>query len=249
MRVLGAHRLDVDEASVIDFFDRRARTACDASAVRVTMLQDARSDLAERRNRVEVAALQTLLATTATPRPRTLDVGCGSGRLHFALPERLGAYFGVDGAPALVDAARQRAAGADNARFEVQDLARPGLAARAAAQGPFDLVLCSGILIYLNEASVKRLLDDVVALAAPRATWVLREPVGIESRLTLVDHWSQELGAAYNAIYRTAAELEALVREAAGARLASWHSSWLYDDAELNNRRETRQAWMVATLT
>lgn len=249
MRVLGAHRLDVDEASVIEFFDRRARAACDASAVRVTMLQDSRTDLAERRNRVEVATLQALLATTVHPQPRTIDVGCGAGRLYFELNEHLGAYLGVDGAPSLIDSARQRAAHAHNARFEVQDLATPGLAARAQAQGPFDLVLCSGILIYLNEVSVKRLLDDVVALAAPGATWVLREPVGIDSRLTLVDHWSQELGAAYNAIYRTAGELEALVREAAGARLASWHSSWLYDDAELNNRRETRQAWMVARLT
>ena len=188
----------------------------------------------------------------------TLDVGCGSGRLFFALGNRLGRrYVGVDGASSLITAARARLAAdsascgdtAVRASFEVQDLGRPGLAAKAAADVPFDLVLASGILIYLNDTSVQRLLADAVALAAPGATLILREPVGNEQRLTLDEHWSDELDAAYNAVYRTRDELQALVSRAAGARLADWQSRWLYQEPALNNRSETRQAWMVATLT
>jgi len=253
MRVSGHTDAQICEAAAIEFFDARARRAHDPTQPGVTMLQDAQASLAHARDQVERQALLDTLQARGKPVRATLDVGCGAGRICFAMGEHLGTrYLGVDGAPSLVAAARARVAeeGAEgrDLRFGVQDLSQPGLIEQARPVAPFDLVLCSGILIYLNDASVQRLLTEVVALAAPGATLVLREPVGIAERLTLVNHWSDELGAAYNAAYRTRAELQAMVMQAAGPRLAAWQERWLYDDPALNNRDETRQAWMVATL-
>lgn len=254
MRLTGPTDALISETAAIEFFDARARCASDPTQPGVTMLQDNQRALAEARDKVERQALLDAIAARPHAVRATLDVGCGSGRLFFALRDRLGSrYVGVDGASSLVAAANARLAADDQdtavrARFAIQDLGRAGLMAKAAGERPFDLIIASGILIYLNDSSVERLLGEIVALAGAGATLVLREPVGIEQRLTLVEHWSDELGAAYNAAYRTRDELQAMVSRAAGGRLANWSQRWLYDEPALNNRSETRQAWMVATL-
>jgi hypothetical protein len=75
---------------------------------------------------------------------------------------------------------------------------------------------------------------------------VLREPTGIDARLSLVDHYSDDLEAAYNSIYRTADELRAAfaeVLEPAGFRLSMERD--LFEGGALNNRAETRQRLYV----
>lgn len=253
MRLTGTTAAQIDEQSVIAFFDGRARRAADAAAPHVTMLQDHQQALTEARDAVERRALAEALGRRPRRPARTLDVGCGAGRLFFSQRDRLGQhYVGVDGAPGLIEGARQRLARepwADGqAWFEVQDLSQRGLGRIAAQHGPFDVVLCSGILIYLNDDSVWRLLRDAVGQAAEGATLILREPVGVHERLNLIDEWSDELGTHYSALYRTRDELADMVGEVAGDRLVRWTSQWLYDDPALNNRAETRQAWMVGTL-
>lgn len=250
MRVLGQQPLAIDESAVIGFFDARARRVDDASRPGVTMLQDHDQTLALQRSDAETRALQALLGSLPQRRPRTLDLGCGAGRLYFALQPLLGSYLGLDGAPTLIEAARRCAActdttGASAPEFRVHDLGRGNLPCGAE---PWQLVLMSGILIYLNDASVAALLAELATVLEGPCTVVLREPVGVDERLTLKDHWSDELGSAYNAIYRTRAELEALLHSSFGSRLASVEGRWLYDDPALNNRSETRQVLMVATL-
>ena len=254
MRLFGHQPVAIDESAVIGFFDARARRADDASRPGVTMLQDQDQKLALQRSDTETRALQVLLESLREPCPRTLDLGCGAGRLYFALQPLLGPYLGLDGAPTLIEAASRRAhgaaldgtgTGASAPEFRVHDLSCGGLPRSAQ---PWQLVLMSGILIYLNDASVATLLAELASLLDEPCTVVLREPVGVAERLTLKDHWSDELGSAYNAIYRTRAELEAAVQGSFGARVAGVESRWLYDDPALNNRRETRQALMVVTL-
>lgn len=248
MRLLGKTRVLIDESSVIEFFDRRARSAADAAAPGVTMLQDSHAAIVEQRDRIETEALSALLAGLP-PAPRTLDVGCGAGRLYFALRQRLGPYVGVDGSPGLIAAAQGRGLQTQSsARFAVHDLGRPGLGAHWQGEPP-QLVLMCGIAIYLNDDTLARLVEELAALLTGPCLIVLREPVGITDRLSLKEHWSEELKARYSAIYRTRDEFLELFKGAFGARPMRWNTRWLFDETALNNRVETRQALMTLEIS
>jgi hypothetical protein len=71
--------------------------------------------------------------------------------------------------------------------------------------------------------------------------------VAQEERLTIAEHFSEDLDAVYNAIYRTRDELLSAFGEAwAGTGLHIRDHGPLFEDDSLNNRRETRQEWFVA---
>jgi SAM-dependent methyltransferase len=71
-----------------------------------------------------------------------LDVGCGPAILRELLPRHV-EYFGVDFAPAIIEAMN------DPEHFEVADL---NVDARCFGSRRFDLVICSGIFEYVHDA-------------------------------------------------------------------------------------------------
>ncbi len=70
----------------------------------------------------------------------------------------------------------------------------------------FDLVILSGVLMYLNDSDVTKVFDALPNLLAEHCTIYSGEPVGLETRLTLSDFPSEALQTSYNAIYRTTGE-------------------------------------------
>jgi hypothetical protein len=78
-----------------------------------------------------------------------------------------------------------------------------------------------------------------------KARVYLREPVSVTGeRLTLKDHYSDELKECYNAIYRTEEEFDELffsILQKSGFKIIG--SDFLYQEKELNNRKETRQKY------
>ncbi|HEV2817418.1 MAG TPA: class I SAM-dependent methyltransferase [Allosphingosinicella sp.] len=103
---------------------------------------------------VEAAAA----AAARFERPRILDVGCGAGATSLALAAALpdAGITGVDLSEALVAAARERAAGRPNLRFEVADAAR-----WAPARAGFDLIVSRHGVMFFD--------DPVAAFAHLRA--------------------------------------------------------------------------------
>ena len=79
--------------------------------------------------------------------------------------------------------------------------------AELALSPPYDLLLVSGLLIYLNDGDCQELLRQALQLCAPGGRIYLREPVAVEQRLTLDRFFSKELEHEYSAVYRTVAEL------------------------------------------
>lgn len=233
MRYYGSPH-DIDYAETLRFFEDRGRTALPSAPETSTMYQQ--GDLARQRDQHERGIVEPLLALRGDE--RVLDIGCGYGRWARALSGRIRSYLGVDFSNELLRLAE--AVSLPNSRY--QCLPAQQIQAECLIQSPpFDLFLCSGILIYLNDADVSRLARSVAALASPNAVCYLREPMALAERLTLDRFPSAELNNDYSAIYRTVPECHALFGihlEAAGFTLA--HHQSLYPP-ELCNRRETEQ--------
>jgi hypothetical protein len=82
--------------------------------------------------------------------------------------------------------------------------------------------------------------------AAEGGRILLREPVAQDERLTILDHYSDELEEEYNAIYRTRDDLlEHVATVFADANVEVLDQGYVFDDPDLNNRAETRQEWFL----
>jgi cyclopropane fatty-acyl-phospholipid synthase-like methyltransferase len=171
-----------------------------------------------------------------------LDIGCGVGRWADELAPRVAAYLGTDFCAAYVSAAQQKldAAGLPPSTHRVQCLAAEDLVAEALAiTPPFDLVIIAGLLTFLNDDDVRKVLAQIPFLTHRHGLVYVREPVGLESRLTLQEHFSEELADYYHAVYRSVPEYNALFREALG-NFEVVRAEPLFP-AELCNRKETAQ--------
>ncbi|HNX05040.1 MAG TPA: methyltransferase domain-containing protein, partial [Opitutales bacterium] len=200
-----------------------------------TMYQD--RVLAERRDACERDSVIPLLELSG--HDRVLDVGCGYGRWAEALQGKIGAYLGIDFSAELLKLAEARKfAGATFQCMGAQDITPENVA----VPPPFDLFICSGILIYLNDSDVTKLATAIAAMSIPGARVYLREPMAITgSRLTLDRFPSQELKRDYSAVYRTPEECHALFGDP--LRSVGFTCSverFLYPP-ELCNRKETEQ--------
>ncbi len=242
----GEHpRIDPDK--VRDFFEVRARKAERLGPLRAVIYQDRHPDLAERRDEAEKAKLHPLLELST--KNRLLDVGCGTGRWAEAVCDHVARYHGIDISPGLVAHARNRFASAHHLRFSEASAANFSLS-ELGEEEPFDRILCSGVLIYLNDDQATGALAAFAEAASPNCRILVREPMGLSHRLTLSDHFSHELEQEYHAIYRTEGELLEMLQAtlfASGFRLAM--SGDVYDDPGLNNRDDTRQRWMLLERT
>jgi SAM-dependent methyltransferase len=92
---------------------------------------------------------------------RTLEVGCGAGRILGYVAQLGGEAHGIDISAAMVEHCRTRYPAADT---RVGDLTDVG----ASAEGPFDAVLAlDNVLDVFDDAERRRVLADLRALLAP----------------------------------------------------------------------------------
>ena len=100
--------------------------------------------------------------------------------------------------------------------------------------------------MYLNDADVQSTLMQIERLCNEHAIICIREPIGIDERLTLKDQFSNELQDDYNAIYRTKEELEIIFKKTlANKGFSVAESDFMYKQKELNNRKETTQFYWI----
>lgn len=232
----------IDYAATEAFFDHRGRQDY-RNALSATMYQDDNPALVEQRDLAEKALVAPRLDLGR--RPRILDIGCGIGRWGWFLADnRAGIdYLGIDFSSSLIDRARSESAarGHDALHFQVMSASAidPTALQRPA---PFDLILVSGLLIYMNDDDVTHVLRSAAALCAAGGGIYLREPVALGERLTLDRFDSTELASEYSAIYRTRSELDtAITASLPTPTFAIEHSGFLFPDALERRGAETRQ--------
>jgi SAM-dependent methyltransferase len=236
----------IDRGEVVSFFEQRAMKIEQVGPVRAVIYQDKHPDLAERRDVAEKQCIKPLLALDGTQ--RLLDVGCGTGRWASEVAGLCAHYHGIDISEGLVSYAREHFADCGNCRFSVAPVDRFSLDS-IGEKVPFDRVLCAGLLIYLNDDEVVQAMDCLGRAMGRNARAVFREPMGIGQRLTIKDHYSDDLDQTYNAIYRTQEEIEALMQTVLATRgFRLLDSGNVFEADGLNNRAETRQRWILVEL-
>lgn len=236
----------IDRDSVASFFQERAQKVDSLGLTRAVIYQDKHPDLAEKRDEAEKARLLPLLGLQRDL--RVLDVGCGTGRWTDKLSRNCAYYHGIDFSAPLIDHARNSHPQTGDIRFSVAAAENYSLSQLGESR-PFDRILCCGVMIYLNDEDVTSAYHCMASVAAQQCRILMREPVGILERLTIKEHFSDELEQSYNAIYRTQKELEDHMGDtlfASGFRLVDQGDVY---EAELNNRAETIQRWLVLERT
>jgi SAM-dependent methyltransferase len=92
---------------------------------------------------------------------RTLEVGCGAGRILGYVAQLGGEAHGIDISPAMVEHCRTRYPAAHTRVGDLADIGR-------SAEGPFDAVLAlDNVLDVFDDAERRRVLTDLRALLAP----------------------------------------------------------------------------------
>jgi SAM-dependent methyltransferase len=230
----------IDKDSVKQFFEQRAKKAEVVGQLSAVIYQDKNPALAVERDRAEKALLIDKIMLK--PGLRVLDLGCGNGRWAGELLKFGCIYYGVDGSAGLIAQAQTKYADEKHASFRVVCAERISAAVIGAG---FERILIFGLLIYLNDEDLVRLAASLPDIAGEDCRLVVREPVGIEARLTITDHFSTDMDQVYNAIYRTEAEILEMFAPLFdhGFRLVGRGD--VYEDHSLNNRVETKQRWMI----
>ncbi len=233
----------IDKSAILDFFEKRAEKVEVLGPICAVIYQDKNPGLAERRDAAEKGLLLPLIEIDRSS--NVLDAGCGTGRWAEVIIPECAYYHGVDLSPGLIRVARERFAQCENAQFSVCTIDKLSIETIGATT-EFSHILSFGVFIYLNDNEVLEALRRYVAVAASKSRIMFREPIALLDRLTLLEHFSDDMNQQYNAIYRTEMELFYLV--AAALEPAGFYqigSGDVYVDAELNNRTETKQRWFL----
>lgn len=237
----------IDRKSVADFFEKRVGKIATLGPVQAVIYQDKNPELAAQRNVAEKAKLLPLLRMDGTQ--RLLDVGCGTGRWVADLLPLSAWYHGIDPCEGLVAHARKQFATVLNGRFTTASADAFSLHLLG-EHLPFDRILCVGVLMYLNDDEVLQALQCMARSLTPGGVILLREPLGVERRLTITEHYSDDMEQVYSAIYRTREEIGVLIdRALPGPAFSLAGSGDVYDEPTLNNRSDTKQQWLLLERT
>lgn len=240
-RLEGAKEIQVDSRKILDFFESRVTRCEKNNPLTMTMYQSA--ELAMQRDEHEKRLILPKL--NITTQSRVLDIGCGNGRWYEALKKFGLAYTGVDFSPSLINIAREKYQNSDLCKFIVgkaDDISSEILSDKECL---ITHVIISGVTLYLNDAEVINMLIGLDSLSQSGTIIYLREPIANNTRLTLNEHWSDDLDSHYSAIYRTQAELLSLISGCPSVmKLELIECGDMYPDA-LNNRKETQQRYYL----
>lgn len=222
-------------SDVKTFFEQRGKISGDLCP---TMLQKD-FNIAMQRDLIEKDILLNLGAHKFVA--NILDLGCGNGRLS-ELFKKVKSYVGVDFSETLIKQALSKNLGARHHFYvgSVIELSK----IREVYSMKYDLIILSGLLIYLNDEDIKELILEILKLSNSKCKIYLREPISIlNEKLSLIAHYSDELKTHYNAIYRTKEELLSFLQPlfSSGFDLIKFDS--MYKDPTLNTRKETMQKY------
>lgn len=234
---------NIDYEQTLHFFNKRADKYKEDNPYSVTMYQDDNPALVEERNKAEMEKLLPLLRLDSES--KILDLACGIGRWSDAITTQIAEYCGMDFSKNLIELAKKREHGG-NRSFCVGAVNDMQKVLEANQKGKFNRILLIGILIYINDRDLMTVMKQLIEVSEKHSIICIREPLGIDERLTLRGFYSEELKDNYNAIYRTRDELmQVFDKTLLQAGFKMTQSGFLFSEDELNNRKETAQYYFI----
>lgn len=240
MRIIN-EKEDIDYIETKEFFERRAHKYNENNPYSVTMYQDNNSELVRQRNLFETEKIMSLVGFDQNS--RVLDLACGIGRWADAIGDEMMSYVGIDFSEELIQIANNRK---KNPLVSFLVGSATDIEQILDEDWHFNRILLIGILMYLNDEDVAKTAESVEKFCEKECRICIREPIGLEKRLTLKDFFSQELNDSYNAIYRTRFEIMDLIKPGfLDNGFIVEEEGFLFEQEELNNRRETAQYFFI----
>ena len=240
MRVFN-NKIDISYDKTKEFYNHRASKYNEEHPYISVMCQDAHPEIAEERNRVETSKILPKLELTSES--RVLDLGCGIGRWADVIPENIASYLGCDFSQDLIAIAKMRNK-KPNFFFRVGSAVEIEQYCQENRIPSFTHIIISGMMMYLNDVDVEKIIASLGTLTQKHAIVYIREAMGISDRLTLKDFYSEELQHDYNTIYRTRDEYGTIFETYAPQFKIHEHGP-MFDNDTLNTRRETAQFYFI----
>ncbi|MGL5969575.1 MAG: methyltransferase domain-containing protein [Kluyvera sp.] len=240
-RLVGDQKAVINEEAVLGFFESRASQKVDSHPLTMTMYQSV--ELATQRDKHEKSLIlpKLQLYTDAN----VLDIGCGNGRWYDSLQSVGVQYTGIDFSPSLIAIAQEKHQQDSRCNFFVKRAYDLTPELTVSSGRPFSHVIISGVLLYLNNEEVVQVFRRLATVIQPGTIIFIREPLANEQRLTLKSHWSEELNAQYNAIYRTYEELQSLINMCSDSICLELLETGPMYPQDFNNRKETQQHYFI----
>jgi len=238
-------KADIDYQETMHFFKNRADKFREDNPYSVTMYQDHNKKLVDERNEWEIRKLKPMLRLDETS--RILDVACGIGRWADGILEPVEEYCGIDFSGDLISIAKKRNQRENFFFYEsaVTDLEQT---LQTHHKGNYNVILLIWILMYINDADLRELFCQLERKSAEHVRICVREPIGLQDRLTLKDFYSEELQDRYHAIYRTMDEIVDFFQDTILKQgFCMEQEGFLFEEAGLNNRKETAQYYFLLT--
>lgn len=224
---------NIDSEEVKNFFSERASRELE-SDLSIVLFQD--KENSEQRHIEEKKLLYEHIDLDGK---KILEVGCGIGRWAEALHGRCESFLGIDYTEDLIEIANETY-DFDDCKFQVMS-ATEIKADELLIEPPFDVIIFSGVLMYINDEDIKLVFTELNHIAADDKKLFIMEPVSrMDYRLTLKDFYSDGLEADYNAIYRTEEEYMELFE---GLKYNKIFSDDIFED--LSDHSETHYKFFV----
>lgn len=225
---------NISSEKIKEFFNERANKKVD-HLLSITEYQDAKN--VEERHEKES---EILLNELDLKDKVILEIGCGIGRWAEVFHDKCKSYNGIDYSENLIEIANENY-NYSNCHFQYMsavDISRDALTIKE----PFDIVVITGVLLYINDEDIKKISEIISKLIHEDSVIFIKEPLSnMDTRLTLKDFYSEELENEYNAIYRTPEELLSLFENV--KKNYSVKRGDMYNN--LNKREETSYKYFV----
>jgi len=191
---------DINSEKVKDFFNKRANKDVE-SEFAIVLFQD--KENSQQRHEDEKKVFHENIDVSGKS---VLEIGCGVGRWVEALHDKCGSYLGLDFSEELLEIAKNSYKQYDNCKFQLMS-ATDIKVDELVIKPPFDVIIFSGFLRYINDDDINIIMDEVNQVGAEDKKVFAMEPIShMDSRLTLKDFYSEGLESDYSAIYRTESE-------------------------------------------
>lgn len=233
MSRLYGEKENINPDKVKDFFNKRADKDSEG-LYSIVLFQD--EENSEQRHEEEKKIFHENIDVSDK---KVLEIGCGVGRWVEALHDKCGSYLGLDFSEELLEIAKKTYE-YDNCKFQLMS-ATDIKVDELLIQPPFDVIIFSGFLMYINDDDLNTIMDEVNQMGAEDKKIFAMEPTScMETRLTLKDFYSDGLESDYSAIYRTENEYLEFFKKLNCNEMRTGH---LFDD--LSNHSETNYMFYV----